>query len=300
MIKMNSNNVSVKKLESGKIIDTLSAMKNSMTRVSQKIVDYIRANPHEATQLSIAQFSEKTQAGEATIVRFCRSLGYKGFQDFKMSLAIELATKEVQESTILDSDIQHEDDVTTIGLKLQSTLNEILTETLNLIDHQQIEQARMHLAKANYIAIFGVGSSGIAAEAFKNKLMRIGHRVDAISNTHFMYMQAALLKPTDVAIAITQSGSSPEAVNSLKIAKEAGATCIAITHNLGSPIIEYADYYLINGNNQGKLQGDSIGTITAQLFTLDLLYTLLVKHSPDELKGNKIKTLNALKVNNSI
>lgn len=297
---MNIQNSSVEKIKSGKLIDTLSSMKNSMTRVSRKIIDYIQTHPNEATQLSIAQFSEKTQAGEATIVRFCRSLGYKGFQDFKMNLAIELATKDVQESTILDTDIQHEDDVKTIGLKLQSTLNEILAETLNLIAPEQLEQAKEHLIKADYIAIFGVGSSGIAAEAFKNKLMRIGHRVDAISNTHFMYMQAALLKPTDVAIAITQSGSSPEAVNALKIAKETGATCIAITHHLGSPILEYADYYLINGSNQGKLQGDSIGTITAQLFTLDLLYALLVKNSPEELKGNKIKTLNALQANNSI
>lgn len=297
---MNTNNISVEKLKSGKIIDTLSSMKNSMTRVSQKIVDYIQANPNDATQLSIAQFSEKTHAGEATIVRFCRSLGYKGFQDFKMHLAIELATKDVQESTLFDTDIHHEDDVKKIGLKLQSTLNEILAETLNLIDPEQLEHAKDQLSKANYIAIFGVGSSGIAAEAFKNKLMRIGHRVDAISNTHFMYMQASLLKPNDVAIAITQSGNSPEAVNALKIAKEAGATCIAITHHLGSSIIEYADYYLINGSKQGKLQGDSIGTITAQLFTLDLLYTLLIKGSPEELKGNKIKTLNALQVNNSI
>ena len=44
------------------------------------------------TQLSIAQLSQATKAGEATVVRFCRTLGYKGFQDFKMDLAIEMAT----------------------------------------------------------------------------------------------------------------------------------------------------------------------------------------------------------------
>ncbi|MEA7595332.1 bile acid:sodium symporter, partial [Salmonella enterica subsp. enterica serovar Virginia] len=41
---------------------------------------------------------------------------------------------------------------------------------------------------------------------------------------------------------------------------QAGATTVAITHNLGSPLCEEADFCLINGNRQGMLQGDSIGT----------------------------------------
>ncbi|MEM8017775.1 MurR/RpiR family transcriptional regulator, partial [Morganella morganii] len=116
---------------------------------------------------------------------------------------------------------------------------------------------------------------------------------------HFMYMQASLLKPGDIAIGISHSGNSPETVHALKLAKEAGATTIVLTHNLGSHIMEYANYYLINGNRQGKLQGDSIGTKTAQLFVLDLLYTLLVQANPEMVKEQKLRTLNALKSTNS-
>ena len=85
----------------------------------------------------------------------------------------------------------------------------------------------------------------------------------------------------------------------MKLAKEAGASTIALTHNLGSQIMEYADHHLINGNRQGKLQGDSIGTKTAQLFVLDLLYTLLVQAKPETVKEQKLRTLNALKQTHS-
>lgn len=78
------------RLQPGKILDTLSAMQNSLTRVSQRIADYILRTPSQVTQLSIAQLAQATQSGEATVIRFCRTLGYKGFQDFKLDLAIEL------------------------------------------------------------------------------------------------------------------------------------------------------------------------------------------------------------------
>ncbi|MRF48989.1 SIS domain-containing protein, partial [Escherichia coli] len=86
----------------------------------------------------------------------------------------------------------------TIGLKLQATINNVLSETLNLLDIKQVQGAVNALLSSNYIFICGVGSSGITAEDLKNKLMRIGYRVDAATNNHFMYMQASLLKPGDI------------------------------------------------------------------------------------------------------
>ena len=124
--------------------------------------------------------------------------------------------------------------------------------------------------------------------------MRIGMRVDALTNTHFMYMQAALLKAGDVAIGISHSGHSPETTHALSLAKQAGAITVALTHNLGSPLSKVADITLINGNRQGRLQGDSIGTKTAQLFVLDLIYTLLVQKDPEAARANKLRTMDAL------
>ena len=109
-------------------------------------------------------------------------------------------------------------------------------------------------------------------------------------------MQATLLKVGDVAIAISHTGTSPETVHALKLAREAGATTVALTHNLGSPLIDVADFSLINGNRQGMLQGDSIGTKTAQLFVLDLLYTLLVQAAPEQARESKLRTMDALNI----
>lgn len=283
------------RLEPGKILDTIGAMHNSMTRVYQKIANYILTYPEPVTRFSIAELSRESQAGEATIIRFCRSLGYQGFQEFKMDLAIELATVSANAgSPLIDAEINDTDDAHTIGLKLQNTITNVLSETMNLLDMTQVEKVVNALRNCNSVYIFGVGSSGITAEDMKYKLVRIGLRVDALTNNHFMYMQAALLKAGDVAIAISHSGESAETVHALRLAKKSGAVTIAITHNLGSSLSKLAEYCLINGNRQGMLQGDSIGTKTAQLFVLDLIYTLLVQAAPEQARESKLRTMKAL------
>lgn len=278
----------------GKILDALGAMQNSLTRSAQRIAEYILAEPAKVTQLSLAELSALTQAGEATIIRFCRTMGYKGFQDFKMDLAIEVATHQTSRESLLDGDVQDGDNAQAIGGKLQSAINNVLTETLNLLSFESVEQVVKLLRPADRICLFGVGSSGITAEDAKSKLMRIGLRVDAATNNHFMYMQASLMRPGDVAIGISHSGTSPETVQALKLAKEAGATTVALTHNMGSRLTELADYVLINGNRQGQLQGDSIGTKIAQLFVLDLIYALVVKSDPAKAENIKRKTTQAV------
>lgn len=282
-------------VKAGKILDTLGAMQSSMTRAGKSIAQYVIASPHKVTQLSIADLSEEVNAGEASVIRFCRQLGYKGFQNFKMELAIELAMNDSDDnSTLLEAEIQKTDDAHTIGLKLQGAISTVLSETLNLLDMEQVERVVEALHTCNCAYIFGVGASGLTAEEMKHKLMRIGLRVDALTNNHFMYMQAALLKVGDVAIGISHSGHSPETAHALDLARQAGATTVALTHNLGSPLSKVADITLINGNRQGRLQGDSIGTKTAQLFVLDLIYTLLVQRDPEAARANKLRTMDAL------
>ncbi|MGR6833384.1 MurR/RpiR family transcriptional regulator [Aliivibrio wodanis] len=139
-----------------------------------------------------------------------------------------------------------------------------------------------------------MGSSGLTAESAKHKFMRIGLNVDAFTNNHFMYIKSSLMQPGDFAVGLSHSGNSVETTKALRLAKENGATTIAITHNPRSDITKFSDYVLVNGNRQGQLQGDSIGTKISQLFVLDLIYTLLVKRDISGAKANKLKTTEAL------
>ena len=281
-------------IQVGKILDTLGSLRDSLTPSARRIADYVLAQPQPVTELSIAELAQQANVGEASIIRFCRALNFKGFQDLKMKLAIEVATPHDTEKHMLDTELTADDDAEHIGRKLQQTINNVLGETLNLLDFSELEAVARALQQQKRIYFFGVGSSGITAGGAKNKLMRIGFDVDALTNNHFMYMKAALLNSDDVAIGISHSGTSKETIKALALAKECGAITVALTHNPLSPLAELSDYVLINGNRQGQLQGDSIGTKITQLFVLDMLYTLLVRDNPQHTRQQKYKTTQAL------
>lgn len=278
----------------GKILDTIGALQNSLTKTEKKIANAILSQPDLLSQCSLSDVAKQLDVGEATFIRFCRTLGFKGYTDFKLDLAIELATQEKESNTLLDTDVSETDTAREIAIKLQATLNNVISETINLLNFTELEKVVDELRRAKRVFLFGVGSSGLTAEDAKHKLMRIGMQTDAVTNNHFMYMQASLLKKGDVVIGISHSGHSEETTKALRIAQENNATCIAITHNLRSPITEVADYVLINGNRQGHMQGDSIGTKMTQLFVLDLIYALLVKAEPTKAIQQKQKTLSVL------
>ncbi|KAE9537710.1 MurR/RpiR family transcriptional regulator [Ursidibacter arcticus] len=278
----------------GKILDTIGALQNSLTKTEKKIANAILSQPDLLNQCSLSEVATQLDVGEATFIRFCRTLGFKGYTDFKLDLAIELATQEKESSALLDTDVAETDTSKEIATKLQVTLHNVITETINLLDFNELEKVVDVLRRAKRIFLFGVGSSGLTAEDAKHKLMRIGLQTDAVTNNHFMYMQASLLKKGDVVIGISHSGSSEETAKALRIAQQNEATTVALTHNLRSPITEVADYVLINGNRQGHMQGDSIGTKMAQLFVLDLIYTLLVRAEPNKAIQQKQKTLDVI------
>ncbi|MCD9462074.1 SIS domain-containing protein [Photobacterium phosphoreum] len=287
-------NTAIDAIQVGKILDTLGSLRDSLTPSARRIADYVLAQPQRVTELSIAELSQQAKVGEASIIRFCRVLNFKGFQDLKMKLAIEVATPNDVEKHMLDTELTADDNAEHIGRKLQQTINNVLGETLNLLDFSELEAVARAFQQQKRIYFFGVGSSGITAEDAKNKLMRIGLDVDALTNNHFMYMKASLLSSEDIAIGISHSGTSKETIKALALAKACGAITVALTHNPLSPLAELSDHVLINGNRQGQLQGDSIGTKITQLFVLDMLYTLLVRDNPEHTRQQKYKTTQAL------
>src|SRR4051794_31492536 len=62
---------------------------NNLFPAEQKIAEYILANPNRAVGFSVQELAEAAQTSRATIVRFCRTLDYSGYKEFKLALATE-------------------------------------------------------------------------------------------------------------------------------------------------------------------------------------------------------------------
>ena len=62
----------------------------SLKTALRKVADVILRQPEMAIYASVNEVAAMAAVSEATVMRFCRILGFKGFQDFKIALAREM------------------------------------------------------------------------------------------------------------------------------------------------------------------------------------------------------------------
>jgi RpiR family carbohydrate utilization transcriptional regulator len=111
-----------------------------------------------------------------------------------------------------------------------------LRSSLNV---HRVEQALAVLSRATKIEFYGQGSSGIIAMDAQHKFFRSGVPTVAYSDPHIHSISAALLKPGDVVVAISQRGHNTALLRSVMLAKKAGAAVVVLAPS-GTPLSEAA------------------------------------------------------------
>ena len=255
---------------------------DKMGKAEKRIADWLLANPGEILPLSIVDLAEKCGCGEATIVRFARRLGFSGYQELKISLA-----QETNASTA-STNITVDDTLSEIYDKVCNEIYCSLERTKMALDRDALKEACEKISKANKIVIFGLGNSASVALDASHKLLRAGCNAFAYSDNHMQVIVSSHLAPGDVVMAISHSGSSKDIVEALKIAKESGATTIAVTNSGRSPIQKYSDIVLFTASDETKHNILALNSRIAQLSIINAIYFYLVYHRSE-------KTLESIK-----
>jgi DNA-binding MurR/RpiR family transcriptional regulator len=251
---------------------TYPALRPAEKRVAQVIL----SDPREAVHYSITQLAEKAEVSDATVVKFCKRLGYKGYQEFKIMLAQDVAVKP----QLIHGEVEPGNDVQTIKEKIFQANISALQETAQVLETEALERAVQALANAGEIHFYGVGASGIVALDAEQKFSRIGLRTSAFLDTHLQIARAVHLREGDVAVCLSFSGETVEIVEALRAAKQAGALTIAITSFSGSTLAREADVLLLTSTQQNLFRSGAIASRLTQLSTIDVLFiaVALVDH----------------------
>lgn len=238
-----------------------------LTKREQKIVDFIKQNGDSFLNETIIEFSEKAGVSDATMVRFCKHLGYKGYQDFKVNCARQMLPKETQISPGLDQG----DDSSVICSKVFNSEMSVLSRTLLEIDIKVLEQIARRLKDAGKVVFFGTGGSLNVAKDALHKFMKIGLMVYVYEDVDLQHMAASLLREGDVAVLISHSGSNMNTLRSLELARGNGAFTVALTGLGKNPISKVADITVHIASEKTIYRSESVSTRIAQLAVLDSL-----------------------------
>lgn len=274
------------------VIVKIKAIYSALSSKEKIVADYIMNNPKEIIHLSITEFSENTSVAEATIFRFCKRLGFRGYQAFKIALASEY----VEPIQNFHEEIKEEDEVHTLAKKVFMGHIEAIKDTLNLLDSDKLETIVDLLSRATRIDFYGSGgSSAIALDAY-HKFLRTGINCNAHSDSHQQIISAALLKPGQAAIGISHSGSNKDVIEALRIAKANGAVTIAITNHYKSPLTKEADYVLYTTSRETYFRSEALASRLVQLSLIDVLHVAVSIRKKEETLNNLQKIREAISI----
>ncbi|MEW8978891.1 MAG: MurR/RpiR family transcriptional regulator [Symbiobacterium sp.] len=249
----------------------IQSIHGSLTKAERRVADAVLSDPQAAIFDSVTDLAEKAGVGETTVLRFCRTLGCRGYQEFKLLLARD----ESLGARNLGEDLEESDDPGAILAKVTQNNADAVSKTGALLSPAAVDRAVEAIRRARRVEIYGVGTSGVTALDAMYRFRRIGINMTAIPDPHYAAMSAVLLGPEDVAIGISHSGSTKDTLAALRAARQAGATTICLTAHARSPITAEADIVLLTAPREAPLEGSSFAAKIAQIHALDVIYVAL-------------------------
>lgn len=258
---------------------------NTLTVSYKKLANFIFETPEFILQNSILDVAAACDVAEATVSRFCRLLGYKGYHDFKIAVAKSLSENGTND--LLHEPISLDAPVQTTAQHLLAIHTQALNETNLLISEENLKKAVELLVSAKRIMFLGMGSSLISAMEVYNKFLRVTPNVSINLESHMQMRAASLLSKEDVAVIISHSGSTREIVDMAKKAKEHDAKVICVTRYKKSPLTKHSDVTLLYSSDEQLVYDQSISGLPGRNYLLTLLYLEFFKNSQEKFRKNQ-------------
>lgn len=252
----------------------------SLREKEKQIADYILEFPEDIVHSTISQVAENAGVAEATVFRFCKKLGFGGYQALKIALASEVVKgiKNIHET------IQEGDDEKVVAEKVFQSNTRTLQETIQVLDGEDFSEAVGYLVDADRIEFFGSGGSGVVAQDAHHKFMRTGIPSAAYTDAHLQIMSASQMSPGSVAVLISHTGSNRDILQILDVASERGVKTIGIT-NLGkSPLSERVDVALYTVSDETEYRSEALSSRLGQLSLIDALFVNVCIRHKDKMQ----------------
>ena len=254
---------------------------HNFSSTEKEIARIILDNPQLVVDLSVHALAKHTFSSASTIVRLCNHIGYSGYKEFRWAVTYELAPRE-QTRKIEQKEIARSDSLEEIIEKI-TYLNIIsLEETSSLMDVQVLRNCVDLIKKASVVYLFGMGASLVAAKDAYLKFLRLNKLCIINEDWHSQLVQARNATADDVAIVISYSGATVEAIECMKALREKKTPIIAITRFVQSTVSDLADYKLYTAANESVFRSGAMSSRLSQLNIIDILYTALANDSYEE------------------
>lgn len=268
--------------EARSVLGVICSAYDSFFEAEKKIADYIMEHKEQAVDMTVGELAKASGTSDATVSRFCRRCGFKGFQNLKRTLAREILEEEHQSQEVTN-DIDRTDLEQSLKNILANKIAE-LTETIKMMDIKNLEVILDKLEHARMVQLAAVGNTIPVALDGAFKLNQLGIPAVAGDIWEAQAAYAFNLGPEDVVLIISNSGSSKRLETLALGAKENGSTLVLITNNRESPLAQICDYKIITATREKLLTEEFWFSRVTATTVIEIIYLLLMAGKKDAVE----------------
>lgn len=257
-----------------------------MTSTEVVIADYIVDHVDEIAEMSVYELASATDSSPATVSRFCKKIGFIGFQELKYGLSREWLTPDYgipQLST--------QESVSTLKQKVLMFNKRALDDMLLTLDDEALMRAALLISKAEHILFVAEGASSSSAKAACLSFQLLGLQCELSQDPYLEIARIAQLTEQDLVIGLSYSGRSRNTIDAMKLAHTRKISTIGIAGVPNTPLSKLLDVELLINTTASNDFCNSLAARISECGIFSVLYCLLVHNhlapgsaDPDEME----------------
>lgn len=250
-------------------------MKDNMSESEESIADFILSLGKDIKKYSTRNIAESTYTSPATIVRLCKKLDFKGFDDFKEQFLKEIDYLDHQYGKIdVNFPFTPQDNMMKTANKISQLYEDTIKDSMQLLHHDDLQKALKLMKYCQSIHIFSFGTVLNLAESFRERMLKIGKNVIISNNMNYQLYEANCIPKGDIAILISYSGETEKIIQVAKTCLEKKIPMIVISSFGENTLSKMATCKLAMSTKESLFQnlGDFSTHLSVHLI-LDVLYS---------------------------
>ncbi len=251
-----------------------------LSRSHKKIANYIIKNSNIVPFFKVATLAKKAEVSEATVVRFATTLGYSGYPEMQQYMQNSIQEQLTTTERLKMSSHVYGDKEQAIYDIFNNDIDNIKS-TMENLDMESFHRAATILLNANKVYISANRSAASLGVFLQYYLNIILEKSEILGSFESISEQLYSLDQDDVVIGISFARYSSSTINTIAFAKDMGASTIAITDNLLSPLLQHSDITLTASSDMPSF----IDSFAAPLSLINSLIVYLGKEREKEVEN---------------
>ena len=224
------------------IIQIIHERYDSLNQTHKKIADFILQNLEKATFSSLIEISKEIGTSDASIIRFAREIGYKGYQDLRQSL-IWYIRRIIYPSQKPAFHFDPNDQSHSLVETVMKRDIDYIKRTMSKIDAADFDDLIKWICSAKRIFCMGWGMSSFLAEYLGFNLRFLSyHAIDVVRERRPLVQQILSMDTDDILITFDLMMYSVEIIEAVEYIykKNRDIRIISITNDSKAQIVQYS------------------------------------------------------------